>query len=129
MTFSELYFPCSRIHSLEFRCRRSAMDLSIDYRMCVSDPRADVDDRWVIVQEPKAARREMLASLLAAGAVLVSTGNALAASGPGNQGAKRVAKKADQLLKAGDDLINNDSPPRFAGPDGLRTGNNNIAQQ
>ncbi|OAE18182.1 hypothetical protein AXG93_406s1500 [Marchantia polymorpha subsp. ruderalis] len=82
-----------------------------------------------IQEEPKAARREMLASLLAAGAVLVSTGNALAASGPGNQGAKRVAKKADQLLKAGDDLINNDSPPRFAGPDGLRTGNNNIAQQ
>ncbi|KAG6545321.1 hypothetical protein Mapa_013170 [Marchantia paleacea] len=80
-------------------------------------------------EEPKAARREMLASLLAAGAVLVSTGNALAASGPGNQGAKRVAKKADELLKAGDNLINNDSPQRFGGPDGLPTGNNNIAQK
>ncbi|BBN08941.1 hypothetical protein MPTK1_4g15760 [Marchantia polymorpha subsp. ruderalis] len=82
-------------------------------------------------EEPRAARREMLAGLIATGAALASAGSALAASGPGIPGAKRTAQKADELLKAGDDLINNDSPPRFGGSrvEGSLKNSGKIAQQ
>lgn len=67
----------------------------------------------------------MLAGFMAVGTALVAAGNpALAASGPGIKGAEKTNKKAGQLLKAADELTNNDSPPRY-GPghvDDLDTG-------
>ncbi|KAG6545319.1 hypothetical protein Mapa_013168 [Marchantia paleacea] len=82
-------------------------------------------------EEPRAARREMLASLIATGAALASVGSAMAASGPGILGAKQTAQKADELLKAGDDVINNDSPPRYGGSlvEGSLKNSDKIAQQ
>ncbi|CAM6085803.1 unnamed protein product [Calypogeia fissa] len=61
-------------------------------------------------QSGKTARREMLASLMAAGAVFATAGSSFAASGPGTPGAERTNEKAGQLLKDADDL-NANSPP------------------
>lgn len=67
---------------------------------------------FLLLQESKAARREVLAGLFAASAVLASA-PAQAFSGPGGDGAERTAQKADELLKGADSLTNNDSPTRF----------------
>ncbi|MCO5551553.1 hypothetical protein L7F22_005057 [Adiantum nelumboides] len=58
--------------------------------------------------------KKVLAGVVAKGAALaVFTNMAIAAQGPGNQGARRVAEKADSLLKAANKLNNEDTPPRF----------------
>jgi hypothetical protein len=64
-------------------------------------------------QSGKTARREMLASLIAAGAVFATAGSSFAASGPGGTGAQRTSEKAGEILKAADELTTNESPPRF----------------
>lgn len=64
-------------------------------------------------QSAKTARREMLASLMAAGALIATAGNSFAASGPGTPGGQRTNEKAGELLKAADELTTNDSPPRY----------------
>lgn len=64
-------------------------------------------------QSSKTARREMLASLMAAGAVIATAGQSFAASGPGTSGAQRTNEKAADLLKRADDLTTTDSPPRY----------------
>ncbi|CAM6109705.1 unnamed protein product [Calypogeia fissa] len=64
-------------------------------------------------QSGKTARREMLASLMAAGAALATAGSSFAASGPGTPGAERTKEKAEELLKKADELTTNESPPRF----------------
>ena len=63
-------------------------------------------------QEMKAARREVMTGLFAAGALLASA-PAFALSGPGGDGAERTAKKADELLNSADELTKKDSPPLF----------------
>lgn len=55
----------------------------------------------------------MLASLMAAGAVIASAGQSFAASGPGTPGAQHTNEKANDLLKAADKLTTDESPPRF----------------
>jgi hypothetical protein len=71
----------------------------------------------VCVQDGKKVRRQVLASLLAAGvAINLAAGAgpaAFAASGPGNDGAERTARKAGELLQDADKLIKNDSPPSY----------------
>ncbi|KAI5064004.1 hypothetical protein GOP47_0020674 [Adiantum capillus-veneris] len=65
-------------------------------------------------QTPSAMGRRVLAGVVATGAALaVFTNMAIAAQGPGNEGARRTAEKADSLLKAADKLNNEDAPPRF----------------
>eukprot|EP00246_Nothoceros_aenigmaticus_P001443 TRINITY_DN1194_c0_g1_i1.p1 TRINITY_DN1194_c0_g1~~TRINITY_DN1194_c0_g1_i1.p1 ORF type:complete len:289 (+),score=57.92 TRINITY_DN1194_c0_g1_i1:303-1169(+) len=65
----------------------------------------------------RAARREVLAGLMAAGALLVGNNGALAA-GPGSDGADQTQKFADGLLKQADKLTNEESPLRY-GPSQL----------
>ncbi|KAL2631481.1 hypothetical protein R1flu_016167 [Riccia fluitans] len=84
--------------------------------------RAVVAVRASAPKEARPARKELIAGLVAAGAALAVAGSsmqidgsAFAVSGPGNDGAAITAKLADDLLKAGDDLVNNDSPPRYGG--------------
>jgi hypothetical protein len=71
----------------------------------------------VCVQDGKKVRRQVLASLLAAGvAINLAAGAgpaAFAASGPGTDGAERTARKAGELLQDADKLIKNDSPPSY----------------
>ncbi|MCO5612699.1 hypothetical protein L7F22_066968 [Adiantum nelumboides] len=65
-------------------------------------------------QAPSGMGKKFLAGVVATGAALaVFTNMAIAAQGPGNEGARRVAEKADSLLKAADKLNNEDAPPRF----------------
>ncbi|XP_024392685.1 uncharacterized protein [Physcomitrium patens] len=64
----------------------------------------------------------VLGSALAAGLAVTLAGSALAASGPGADGAERTARKADELLQAADDFIKNDSPQRFGPERGLGNG-------
>ncbi|CAM6098521.1 unnamed protein product [Calypogeia fissa] len=85
-------------------------------------------------QSGKTARREMLASLTAAGAALATAGAALAtagssfaASGPGTPGAQRTNEKAGELLKKADDLATTESPPRYG--TGEADGTSKIAQK
>ncbi|KAL3689348.1 hypothetical protein R1sor_015657 [Riccia sorocarpa] len=73
-------------------------------------------------EEPRTVRKDLIAGLLAAGAALavagssmIDVGSAIAATGPGNDGAAITAKQADDLNKAADDFTNKDSPPRFGG--------------
>eukprot|EP00850_Spirogloea_muscicola_P023985 SM000417S15263 [mRNA] locus=s417:34000:35540:+ [translate_table: standard] len=66
-------------------------------------------------EEPASSRRAVLLTALATSALLTRGSQANAASGPGTPGAKRTAEKADDLNKAADELINQDSPPRFGG--------------
>ncbi|KAL2631487.1 hypothetical protein R1flu_016173 [Riccia fluitans] len=89
---------------------------------CRTARRAAVAVRASASEAPKAVRKELIAGLVAAGAALavagssvMVAGSAFAATGPGNDGAAITAKQADDLLKAGDDLTNQDSPPRFGG--------------
>lgn len=69
--------------------------------------------RAALPESGKTARREMLASLMAAGAVIATAGQSFAASGPGTSGAQRTNEKANDLLKAADKLTTDESPPRF----------------
>ena len=58
--------------------------------------------------------RQAMVGLLAAGAILVSGEvPALAAAGPGGNGAAATAKGADVLLNKADKLTKKDSPARF----------------
>ena len=66
--------------------------------------------------------RKVLSSVLATGLAISLAGSALAASGPGGDGAERTARKADELLQGADSLIKNDSPLRFGPERGFGNG-------
>lgn len=58
--------------------------------------------------------RGLVAGVVATGAALAVFANmSMAAIGPGGDGARRTAEKADELLKAADKLNMDDAPPRF----------------
>lgn len=67
--------------------------------------------------ESRAQRREVLAGIMAAGALLVGS-NAALAVGPGGDGASQTNQQADSLLRAADKLNVDDAPERF-GPSQL----------
>jgi hypothetical protein len=92
---------------------------------CASSSGRVVAVRANLSEDGKKVRRQVLASLLAAGvAINLAAGAgpaAFAASGPGNDGAERTARKAGELLQDADKLIKNDSPPSY-GPGRLLEG-------
>lgn len=74
------------------------------------------------LQEEPSVSKRVLSSVLAAGLAISLAGSALAASGPGGDGAERTARKADELLQGADALIKNDSPQRFGPERGFGNG-------
>ncbi|KAL2631486.1 hypothetical protein R1flu_016172 [Riccia fluitans] len=75
--------------------------------------------RATAAEEPKAGRREMLATLLAAGTVLSTTASGTAAMAigipDGGAGVKKLGKKADQAIKAGTQALENTPLPSGGG--------------
>ncbi|MCO5601158.1 hypothetical protein L7F22_055277 [Adiantum nelumboides] len=73
-----------------------------------------IDDKQESSGAASSIRRNILVGVVATGAALaVFSNSSMAAIGPGGDGNRRTAEKADELLKAADKLNIEDAPKRF----------------